>query len=283
MEPVLTVPSGETVRIRTKDCFSNCIAREDQLLSSINWDNINPATGPLRVLGAEPGDILKVEILDIRVAAQGVMVTLPGFGVLEKEMTRETTKIIPIRDGKAVLNDRVSVPIAPMIGVIGTAPAAEPVSTGTPGEHGGNMDCKKIVKGSTLYLPVAVPGAMLALGDLHAVMGDGEIVGCGVEISGEVEVRVTVLKGVNLPTPFLADGKSLMTIASAPVLEEAGKEAVRKMHRFLCERLGIERHEAGMLLSALGNLRICQIVDPLMTARMEIPREIAKLYSFQAD
>ena len=145
------------------------------------------------------------------------------------------------------------------------------------------MDCKRIVKGAVLYLPVNVDGALLAMGDLHAVMGDGEIVVCGVEIAGEVDVRLSVLKGVSLPTPFLIEKDSLMTIASAKTLDEAAVKATQKMHRFLCERLNIENHEAGMLLSAAADLRICQIVDPLMTARMEFPTEIAKLYAFKAD
>ena len=281
--PVAEVASGSVVTFETMDCFSNCIVRTDQLFSSVGWDKINPATGPLCVREAAPGDILKVEILDIRVAAQGVMTTAPGFGALGKEMTREVTKVVKIENGKAVLNDRVSLPINPMIGVIGVAPEKEGVPTGTPGEHGSNMDCKRIVKGAALYLPVNVNGALLAMGDLHAVMGDGEIVVCGVEIPGEVDVRVTVLKGVELPTPFLIEKDSLMTIASAETLDEAALLATRKMHRFLRERLGIENHEAGMLLSAAADLRICQIVDPLMTVRMEFPLQIAKLYAFQAD
>ena len=280
---VAEVESGGVVTFDTMDCFSNCIAREDQLFSSVGWDKINPATGPVFVKDAVPGDILKVEILDIRVAKQGVMTTAPGFGALGKEMTKEITKIVKIEDGKAIINDRVSLPIHPMIGVIGVAPEKEAISTGTPGEHGGNMDCKRIVKGAVLYLPVNVDGALLAMGDLHAVMGDGEIVVCGVEIAGEVDVRLSVLKGVSLPTPFLIEKDSLMTIASAETLDEAAVKATQKMHRFLCERLNIENHEAGMLLSAAADLRICQIVDPLMTARMEFPTEIAKLYAFKAD
>ncbi|NLL36658.1 MAG: acetamidase/formamidase family protein [Fretibacterium sp.] len=280
---VAEVASGSKVTFETKDCFSNTIVNPDHLFSSVGWDKINPATGPLKVTGAEPGDVLKVEILDIRVAEQGVMTTAPGFGALGDEMEREVTKVIKIEGDEAVFNDRIRLPLAPMIGVIGTAPAGDAIPTGTPGEHGGNMDCKRIVKGSILYLPVAVSGAMLAMGDLHAIMGDGEIVVCGVEIAGEVDVRVSVLKNPVLPTPFLIEGGSLMTIASAKTLDEAAVVATRKMHRFLRERLKIENHEAGMLLSAVGDLRICQIVDPLMTARMEFPQKIAELYSFKLD
>ena len=281
--PAAEVESGSVVTFETMDCFANGLACADQLFSSIDWNEINPATGPLAVRGALPGDVLKVEILDIRLAEQGAMVTVPGFGVLDREMVRETTKIVRVEGGKAVLNDRIELPVAPMIGVIGVAPKGDPIVTGTPGDHGGNMDCKRIVKGASLYLPVNVPGALLALGDLHAVMGDGEIVVCGVEIAGEVDVRVSVLKGAVLPTPFLAEGGRLMTIASAETLDEAAAEATRRMHRFLLERLGIESHEAGMLLSAAADLRVCQVVDPLKTARVELPAWIAERYGFRLD
>lgn len=282
-EPVAEVEPGSVVTFEAMDCFSNALTSSKQLFSSIDWHGVNPATGPLSVLGALPGDILKVEILDIRLADQGVMVMVPGFGVLDREITKEITKLVWIEEGTAILNDRVRLPIAPMIGVIGVAPSGEPIATGTPGDHGSNMDCKHIVKGSILYLPVEVPGALLALGDLHAVMGDGEVAACGVEIPGEVDIRVSVLKGVQLPTPFLVEGGRLMTIASAETLDAAVSEATRRMHHFLQSRLGIETHEAGMLLSAAADLRICQVVDPLKTARMELPVWVAERYGFCLD
>jgi amidase len=167
-----------------------------------------------------------------------------------------------------------------MIGVIGTAPAIEEIPTGTPGQHGGNMDCKRIVEGATLYLPVHVPGALLSMGDLHAVMGDGEVIICGLEIAGEVTIRVSVIKDKILPLPLLREGEHLMTIASAETLDLAAKQATIQMHRFLTNELGLEFNEAGMLLSLVGDLRICQVVDPLMTARMELPLSILVNYDY---
>ncbi|WP_066306941.1 acetamidase/formamidase family protein [Bacillus sp. FJAT-29814] len=280
-KPVKKVASGSTVMFETYDCFSNQIQREDQPFSSVGWDQINPATGPLFVEGAEPGDVLKVEILDIKIDQKGVMTTTPKMGVLRDYVTGETTKIIPIKDGKAIFNDKIQIPIKPMIGVIGTAPGGEEIPTGTPGEHGGNMDCKQIIKGSSLYLPVNVPGALLSMGDLHAVMADGEIVICGLEIPGEVTVKVDVLKGEALPLPMLVSEGKLITIASAETLDDAAKQATINMHQFIVQELGIETDEAGMLLSLVGDLRICQIVDPLMTARMEFPQWILDQYSYK--
>lgn len=279
-EHVLAVDSGSVVVFETLDCFSNHIQNEEQLFSSVGWDLINPATGPLFVNGAEPGDILKVEVLDIKVADQGVMTTAPKLGVLGK-MVSETTKIVPIKEGKALFNERIQIPINPMIGVIGTAPADEEIPTGTPGAHGGNMDCKRIVKGAVLYLPVNVPGGLLAVGDMHAVMGDGEIVVCGIEISGEVTLKVTILKGQNLPLPLLVEGDAVITIASEKTLDEAARNATIQMHSFLCNQLKLGIDEAGMLLSVLGELKICQVVDPLMTARMEVPKWLLDKYQYQ--
>ncbi len=275
---VYTAESGSTVVFETCDCFSNQIQREDQLFSSVGWDLINPATGPLYVEGAEPGDILKVEIEDIKIADKGVMTVTPELGVLKDFMSDEKTKIIPIEDGKAVFNKNIKIPVKPMIGVIGTAPVDTEIPNGTPGSHGGNMDCKRIVKGATLYLPVNVPGALLAMGDLHALMADGEIVICGLEIAGEVTVKVTVLKGAKLPLPMLVEGEHIITIASAETLDDAARMATIQMHQFLVKKLHLDSAEAGMLLSLVGDLRICQVVDPLMTARMEFPKWITEQY-----
>lgn len=279
--PAARAKSGDTVRFETLDCFGCQLSREDQLLGGLDWSNINPATGPLFVEGAQPGDVLKVEILNIELDDHGVMVDGPGEGVTGAAVTEESTKILPVLDGVVKFNDKLSFPICPMIGVIGTAPAGEPVPNGTPGEHGGNMDCTRIGVGATLYLPVHVEGALLAMGDMHALMGDGEVEVCGVEIAGAVTVRVTALKNCTLPTPFLINEKEAMAIFSAVTVDEACVGATMNMHRFLTGELGMNEHEAGMLLSVVGNLRICQIVDPEKTCRMELPRSIMETYGYE--
>lgn len=278
--PVATAKSGDTVCFETLDCFGCQLKSEDQLLGGLDWSNINPATGPLFVEGAEPGDVLKVEILKIELDKQGVMVDGPGSGVTGVAVTSESTKILPVSDGVVKFNEKLSFPICPMIGVIGTAPAEEGVDTGTPGPHGGNMDCTRIGEGATLYLPVNVEGALLAMGDLHALMGDGEVEVCGVEIAGAVTVRVTVLKNCALPTPFLVNKEVAMAIFSAESLDDAAVGATMSMHSFLMKELHMNEHEAGMLLSVVGNLRICQIVDPEKTCRMELPLSIMETYGY---
>lgn len=279
-EPVAKVSSGDTLVIETCDCFSDQIISEDQTVGTLDWDIINPATGPVYIEGAEPGDILKVEILDINIGDRGVFLTGPNLGTLGHILEEEKIRLVDIEDDKVIFNEKIHIPIEPMIGVIGTAPKGEGISTGTPGEHGGNMDCKRITKGSTLYLPVNVDGALLAIGDLHAVMGDGEVAVCGVEIAGEVTVKVTVLKDFGIPLPMLIDEKRIMTIASAKTLDEASVMATEHMHKFLTDIVGMDLNEAVMLLSAIGDLRICQIVDPLMTVRMELPLWVLEEYDY---
>lgn len=274
--PAARCASGDTLCFQTLDCFGGQITSPDQRLGGLDWDHINPATGPLYVEGARPGDVLKVEILDIALADHGVMTDAPNEGVIGAALTEEATRLLPIREGRAVLNEKLSFPICPMIGVIGTAPAEGAVPTGTPGPHGGNMDCKRIGAGAVLYLPVAVEGALLAMGDLHAAMGDGEVVVCGVEIAGQVTVRVTVLKDCPLPTPFLVTERAFMTISSAPTLNDAAADATLRMRDFLFRRVGLEEHDAGMVLSIAGDVRVCQMVDPQVTCRMEVPLAVAQ-------
>ncbi|MCY0902709.1 MAG: acetamidase/formamidase family protein [Firmicutes bacterium] len=276
--PALHVPDGATIRVETCDCFENQIVRADQDFGSLDWDRINPASGPIFVDGALPGDQLLIEILAIEVADHGVMTTGPGLGVLGDELAQNAIRIVPIVAGQVHLSDTVHVPVQPMIGVIGTAPSPDvgPVSCGTPGEHGGNMDCKRIASGATLLLPVNVAGALLALGDLHATMGDGEVAVCGVEVAGSVTVRIRVLKGGAWPVPLVFDDQRVSTIASAKLLDDAATSAVHRMVRLLETECGLDTASASFILTAAGDLRVCQVVDPLKTARMELPLTVAR-------
>ena len=157
-----------------------------------------------------------------------------------------------------------------MIGVIGTAPKTESISCGTPGMHGGNMDSKIIGIGSTIYLPVEVPGALLAMGDLHAVMGNGEGSVCGAEVPGEVTVTVEVIKGRPFCLPVVFTRDAVYTIASDVSLDSAAVTATKNMVNILVSK-GMPEDEAISLLSLSGNVQISQIVDPLKTVRFELP------------
>ncbi|MBR5874355.1 MAG: acetamidase/formamidase family protein [Oscillospiraceae bacterium] len=272
-ENAVKVQQGEILEFHTRDCFNNQIDSEDYVMDVLDWDHINPATGPVYVGGAEKGDVLKVEILDIKLDDMGTMCCLPENGVLGADITENQVKKVPIKDGKAIFN-QFELPLNPMIGVIGVAPENESVPCGTPGRHGGNMDNTKIAKGATLYLPVFHDGAYFGCGDVHACMGDGEIMVSGVEIGAAVSVRLTVLKGVSIDNPRLEDAENIYTIASSEDIEKAIYTATKDMCGILQKNLGYTLNEAGMLMSAAGNLQFCQVVDPERTVRMAIPKTI---------
>lgn len=259
----------------TLDCFSEQIKTTKDTIECLNFDKVNPATGPVYFEGIKPGDVIAVNIRDIRVKSPGKMVAAPGAGILGTFVKKSETLFVPIENGKARFKD-LELPINPMIGVIGVAPAGEPIPCGTPEKHGGNMDTKEITAGTTLYLPIQVEGGLLAMGDIHAVMGDGEIMVSGVEVSGEVDVTVSKEDNLNLINPLLKTSTDLAFIASAETLDKAIETATIDMANFLEAQTELTFNEAGMLMSACGNAQISQIVDPLKTARFSMPLDVLR-------
>lgn len=272
--PVLRVRSGDTVSIETYDCFTNQIQSADQEVSAIDWNQINPATGPIFVEEAMAGDLLKVTIDDLEIGHQGVMVTGPGLGVMGHRLEAMESKIIPIENAKAIFNEKLHLPLNPMIGVIGVAPEGEPVSCGTPGAHGGNMDTKHITKGATLYFPLFTEGALFALGDFHAAMGDGEVSVSGIEVPGRATVTLEVIKGIHSKYPLLTNNDGMSMLVSAMTLDEAVKIATEEMIDLLLPHTDLSLSEMTMLMSAAGEAQISQVVDPLVTARFFVPQYV---------
>ena len=275
-QPVKSIELSDRVIFETHDCYTGDLKSSDQLPSTVPWERINPATGPLYINGTKGGDILVVNIEKIDIASTAVMATLPNLCVMGDELKEEFTTILNVEDDVLIFNDDISIPIRPMIGVIGTAPKIDSVPCGTPDEHGGNMDCKEIVEGVKLYLPVFHDGALLSLGDVHAVMADGEVSVTGAEIDAEVTLTFDIIKKGQdyLPYPLLENDDKVMIIHSSETVEQAVKKAVKKSIEFLNGNYNIEEEEALRLLSLVGDVRICQVVDPLMTIRIEIPKSI---------
>lgn len=280
-KPALTVKSGSQVQIDTFDCFQDQIQSEETTFNAIDWNQINPATGPVYVEEAQPGDILKVTIDEIQLGDQGVMVVGPELGVMGHRMEKFEVKIIPVKDDKAIFNEKIALPLNPMIGVIGVAPEGDAVNNGTPGAHGGNMDTKLITTGATLYFPVFQKGALFALGDLHAAMGDGEISVSGIEIPAKVKVTLEVIKGHNINYPILENDDGVATLVSKELLDEAANVAVEEMIDLLQPQTDLSLTEFTMLMSAAGQAQISQIVDPLKTARFFVPRSILEAYDIK--
>jgi amidase len=277
---------GDKVVVQTHCCSKGAVTRSisstpDGFYSELAYTPGMPVTGPIYIHGAQVGDVLRVEVLDIQIADQGWTMALKGRGAIGHRIDTGESRVLPIEDGEVVFLDRARLPARPMIGSIGTTPAGGPWLAGNPGPHGGNMDCKLLGAGTAIFLPVLVPGAQLALGDLHAVQGDGETGCAGAEIAGEVILRVRLLRGIELPLPLLETPDLLATIHTARDLREAATGATEQMAGFLAHRSGLSLAEAAMLLSLAGDLSICQIVNPTMTCRMEVPKPL--LYQLGID
>lgn len=273
--------SGDTIVFETRDCYDNTITSSERPLGDREGLS-NPVTGALYVEGAEVGDILKIEIEDIKLRSWGVMRSSPTAGVFHEKYEKREAIIFEVKDNKIYFDDKLILDADPMIGVIGTAPVEkEGIPTTTPGKHGGNMDCKKIVKGSTIYLPVNVKGGLLSMGDIHALMGDGEVFICGLEIAGEITVKVSVLKNIKLPTPFLHSRGKVMSIQSAKDLDKAGDMAAKEMFEFVKEATKQDDVRTGMLMSLLSDMAVCQVVDPLLTVRVEFPLDVLEKYGYK--
>jgi len=279
-QPVLSINNGDVVEIETMDCFSNQIEKADDVLNAMDWDRVNPATGPIYIEEAKAGDVLKVTIEKIDIADRGTIATGKDLGVLGDRLEGLHCKVVEIQDDYVLFDNTLKIPLNKMIGVIGVAPKGEGINCGTPDRHGGNMDNKMISENSTIYFPVQVDGALFALGDIHAAMGDGEIGVSGVEAAGKVTAKFEVVKGFSLNNPLLENENSISTIASKKSLDDAVNEAVSDMENLLSTRMELEPKDMAMLFSVVGNVEVCQVVDPLKTARFVMPKWALEKYDF---
>ncbi|SFR30835.1 acetamidase/formamidase family protein [Halorubrum sodomense] len=287
MDPVYEAADGESLTIETVDSLNGEIREEGDLLDAIP-EEVNAATGPIAVAGASPGDVLAVEIEDVRVAEdRGRVLTAPGFGLLQDDpdIDHPATRITEVEGGGAdgsggdaagtIDFEGIDVPIEPVIGTIGVATDGETVSTLTPDDHGGNLDTTDVTGGTTVYFPVFQSGAMLAMGDAKAAMADGEMCGTGAEIATEIDVTLSVIEdpAVSPDRPLLDTGDAVKTLASAETMEEAVELANGDMLDLLTHHHGFSRTEAYLFSSLVGGLEISQVVDPQVTARNAVPSD----------
>lgn len=282
-KPVAAVKPGEVIEVETWDCFGNLVKPGQTLKDVIESNTLlyeNPITGPIYIEGAEPGDTLLIEIIDISIPMRGVTAVVPGFGGLEGwlKTSPPLTKFSEIKNGKVIyrLNDgrEIAIPVKPFIGTIGVSPKLETISTIAPGKHGGNMDAPEVCPGNRLYLPVAVEGALFGLGDVHAVQGDGEICGTAVEIPSIVTIKVDLIKEKSIDWPRVESPDEIMTVCSAKPLEDAVRLAFLELLKWLEEDYGFERYDAYMFLSVAATARLAQMVDPFFTVVARIPKSL---------
>jgi len=269
---VYSVQDGESFWVETDDCYSGQISSEKVLRTQIDISIMDCSVGPIGVDGAEPGDVLCVEVLDIQLAPQGVMVTSPGLGLLGHKIKEPNTKIIPIKDGYVVFSPEIRLPLTPMIGVMGVAPKEGDIHCAVPGDHGANMDTKMIKTGAKVYLPVAIKGAGLAVGDIHACMGDGEMSGTGIEIAGKMLLKTTVVKTQFTSRPVIETDDSIFIVASAADIYDAVRIAMDDMVSLLMRKKNLDFPDAYRLLSATCDIQISQLVNDVPTVRVRAPK-----------
>jgi len=272
-EPIARVKAGESVDIDALDALANQIRDEGDTLDALDWNKINAATGPIFIEGAEAGDVLKVTINKITLDEKGTILAGEGMGLVGHLLKGSHVKIIHIKDGMAVFSDKLKLPLNPMVGVIGVAPKGDAINTGTPGKHGGNMDNLMVTEGAVLYFQVETPGALFALGDIHAVMGDGEICVSGLEMPSTVNVTFDVIKNKTIGQPLLENKDVITVVASALTSDEAALTATEEMLKLLSGKISLPDHEVAMLMSLVGQLQFCQMVDPLKTVRFVMRKE----------
>jgi amidase len=252
--PALEIDPGETVTFRTADVAYERLSR-GEAVEDIGLENFNRVTGPVAVRGAEPGDALRVEILDVAVH-RAWSVWLPGFGGLGARTDAPRVMEAPV-EGDRVRIGSQTVPARPMIGCIGTAPAEGSASTFMPAyPHGGNMDLREMEPGTTLYLPVLAPGGLLSMGDLHAAMGTAEPTWVSLEAAGEATLRIGLEQDMPLRFPRLRRGSETFFLGMADGYAEAHQLALDDAHDHLVNSVGMEPFEAYAYVSARVDMRL---------------------------
>jgi acetamidase/formamidase len=274
-EPLLSVPSGAEIVVETAECSNGQVTPGStaEAIRTIDFAQVDPIAGPILVEGARPGDVLQVDIIDLTTGAFGWSANYPGSGLLPEDFPDPWLYVWDVSGPRAPYLKGISVPVEPMVGIVGCTPAAPgPHSSIPPLRTGGNLDVKHIGVGTTVYLPVEVEGALLGLGDAHAAQGDGEVGGSGIEVPMTIRARVTVRRDLDIEQPEYEVRRALergsaasagyyVTTGIGPDLFEASKTAVRRMIVRLERTRDLAPIEAYELCSVALDLKISEVVD----------------------
>ena len=267
--PATTIDSGEELMVETWDAFEGI--RDPAVIGARHLRG--PATGPIYVNGAEPGDALKVEFISITPKETAAHMVMPGRGFLDEEFTDAYPTIITLDGDHAVLPSGIRLPLRPSMGLVATTPTYQQSTASDSGPYGGDIDMKELVSGSTLYLPVFVPGGLLAMGDCHALVGDGAVAGTGAECSADTHLRVTVEKGMGITGPQAMTPDHFVVLGYGEELGAAMKQAVKTMVDFLVREKGMAPYDAYTLLSLAGDVRVSRTFRPISPVKMMLSRQ----------
>jgi len=288
LTPVATVAPGDEVEFEARDASGGQLSAQSSAedVARIDFGRVNPVTGPVFVEGAEPGDSLVVEILELEGSGWGWSAIIPGFGLLADDFAEPYLHLSRYDRQWVEFTPEIRLPFRPFPGTIGVAPAE-------PGAHsivppravGGNMDIRDLVAGAKLYLPVQVPGALFSVGDTHAAQGDGEVCGTAIETAMKVRLRFGLEKGTNqrlprfelpgAPGPAVSEKGYHVTCGIGPDLMEAAKDSVREMIELIGREYRLDPPLAYVLCSVAADLKISEVVDaPNWVVSCYLPRAI---------
>ncbi len=295
VEPLLRVRPGTALRLWSDDAFGGTLSSPDHRSSErVDLTHVNPQTGPFFVEGAEPGDTLALHVVDLQPARDwGASAVMPFFGGLTstdrtaflQDPLADTTWIYALdRAARTVTFDarfsdlQVALPLEPMLGTVGVAPAAGEVRTSlVPDRFGGNMDTPELRAGATLYLQVNVPGALFSIGDGHYRQGEGEACGTAVEGAMDSTIIVELVKAGASPAPAwprLEDDEHWTVIGSSRPLEDAWRIAQRELVVWCTELYGLHDLDAYQLLSQITRAPIANVVDANFSAAVKAPKRL---------
>ncbi|WEG14617.1 acetamidase/formamidase family protein [Pullulanibacillus sp. KACC 23026] len=288
-QPILEIEPGQSVGFEIIECSGGQLSKNAKAEDLLNFDfeKLNPVSGPLYVKGAEPGDTLEIDILDFRSLEWGWTGVIPGFGLLADEFKEPLIKTYDLTHrNKTEFLPGIDLFIKPFPGTIGVAlPEHGHFNVVPPRKNGGNLDIRHLTRGTKLYLPVWVEGALFSVGDTHAAQGDGEVCGTAIEASMEINLRFKLHKGKQIqearyeipgpPTPEADSRGYYVTTGHGEDLFKASQNAIRYMIEYLMDTYGLTAGEAYMLCSVAVDLRINEIVDaPNWLVSAFLPRAI---------
>jgi amidase len=270
--PAITLDSGDELEVETWDAFEGL---RDAAAFEAKADK-GPATGPIAINGAEPGDALKIEFLSIvpKAAEGAAHMVMTNRGFLDDQFTEPDCLRIAIDGDDCVLPCGIRLPVRASMGFVATTPEYRQSTASDSGPYGGDIDMQELVTGSTLYLPVIVPGGLLALGDCHAVVADGAVAGTGAECASDTRIRVTLEKGANLAMPRALTPDHLVVLSYGQDLGQAMRDATRQMVDFLSREKGMAPYDAYTLLSLAGDVRVSRTFRDISSVKMLLPRSV---------
>lgn len=286
--PILTIESGDVVVMETATHWGDGVHPDTTLADVIAYRTgpfagVGPhsVTGPIRIEGARTGDVLKIEIHRLVPRSHGFNLILPSewqSGLLPEDFAEGRLRHFhhDLEAMTTTFSPQVRLPLRPFLGIMAVAPREEgPHSTVPPGPHGGNIDLRDLVEGTTLYLPIWADGALFVAGDAHSRQGDGEVCLTAIETAmTEAELRLTVIDGPSIERPRAESDEHWITMAFDEDLLQASKAAVRDMIDFLTHRFDLDAHEAYSLCSVTVDLSITQVVNGQRGVHAKLPKSV---------